>query len=348
MNFIELKKAISTLIKSNGNRDISGEILQGVLINIIGQVGEYATFAGIATPKTIAPQVDGGVFFLATQVGNYTNFELSINDSNSLGIIYNSDNSWRYSSLLGRVMKDNGITWNLNEEYNSGAYRYSQAAVGAPDDSVGGDLLVFSGFHRTGFTQIAITVDNSMYVRSLFEGSSMNWKKISDIGIPTKLKIQDATHPGKPFYIVGTNVVGGLTELITATDIGGLQDNVVVANAKKLGGYTVDELVELVVSRLNNPFVSRRNLSRDTDLNTVVDQGTYKLYNHSLAANVPTNAFYGHLLVFKDGTISVAEESYVTQIAHSMTDSENVYIRRRGIASADWKPWKKIATETVG
>ena len=79
-----LKTAIAEIIKTNGNQEITGQVLRNVLNNIISSVGENFTFAGIATPTTNPGIPDGNVFYLATEAGTYANFngiELEFGDS---------------------------------------------------------------------------------------------------------------------------------------------------------------------------------------------------------------------------------------------------------------------------
>lgn len=70
----DLKAAIADVIKTNGNQEITGRLLQNVLNNIVSSVGENSTFAGIATPSTNPGTPDGPVFYLATTPGTYSNF----------------------------------------------------------------------------------------------------------------------------------------------------------------------------------------------------------------------------------------------------------------------------------
>lgn len=69
-----LKAAIANVIKANGNQEITGQLLQNILNNIVSSVGENATFAGIATPTTNPGVYDGPVFYIAAQAGTYSNF----------------------------------------------------------------------------------------------------------------------------------------------------------------------------------------------------------------------------------------------------------------------------------
>ena len=70
----DLKTAIAQIIKTNGNQEITGQLLQNVLFSIVNSVGENSTFAGIATPATNPGTPDGNVFYLATEAGIYANF----------------------------------------------------------------------------------------------------------------------------------------------------------------------------------------------------------------------------------------------------------------------------------
>ena len=73
-NWTTLKAAIASVIKTNGNQEITGQLLQNVLNNIVSSLGENATFAGIATPTTNPGTPDGPVFYIVSEAGTYTNF----------------------------------------------------------------------------------------------------------------------------------------------------------------------------------------------------------------------------------------------------------------------------------
>lgn len=73
-NYEELKAAVASVIKTNGNQEITGQVLQNTLTTLISQVGANATFAGIATPETAPGTPDQNVFYIAGQSGVYANF----------------------------------------------------------------------------------------------------------------------------------------------------------------------------------------------------------------------------------------------------------------------------------
>ena len=89
-----LKAAIANVIKANGNQEITGQVLQNTLNNMISAIGENATFVGIATPTTSPGTYDGPVFYIAAVKGVYSNFNSAEVDREAL-ILYNtSDGQW--------------------------------------------------------------------------------------------------------------------------------------------------------------------------------------------------------------------------------------------------------------
>lgn len=73
-NWTNLKETIANVIKTNGNQEITGQVLQNTLTNIVNVVGKNATFVDVATPSTNPGVPDGPVFYIATTAGNYSNF----------------------------------------------------------------------------------------------------------------------------------------------------------------------------------------------------------------------------------------------------------------------------------
>ena len=93
-NWNTLKTAVADIINTNGNQAITGQLLQNVLNNIITNVGENATFAGIATLDTNPGAPDGPVFYLATTAGAYPNFNgIEVQDGEAVILLWNN-NAW--------------------------------------------------------------------------------------------------------------------------------------------------------------------------------------------------------------------------------------------------------------
>lgn len=101
MAWSNLKAAIAQIIKTNGNQEITGQLLQNVLNNIVSSVGENFSFAGIATPSTSPGTPDGNVFYLAFKNGEYPNFSGIALKNAGLYIIYNTvSGTWTTSRIV--------------------------------------------------------------------------------------------------------------------------------------------------------------------------------------------------------------------------------------------------------
>ena len=73
-NYASLKSAIQQVIKTNGNNEITGALLQQSLLSMINSLGVGYQFVGIATPTTNPGTPDQNVFYLASTAGTYANF----------------------------------------------------------------------------------------------------------------------------------------------------------------------------------------------------------------------------------------------------------------------------------
>lgn len=97
-NYTELKSAISSVIKQNGNNEITGTIVQSVLLSVLNELSTGATYAGLATPNTNPGIPDGNKFYIATQAGIYLNFG-AYELKNGIAIISNVSGSWVVQSI---------------------------------------------------------------------------------------------------------------------------------------------------------------------------------------------------------------------------------------------------------
>lgn len=73
-NYNNLKTAIQSVIKTNGNQEINGEIMQNALLSMINSLGAGYQFMGGATPETNPGTPDQKVFYIAATAGDYPNF----------------------------------------------------------------------------------------------------------------------------------------------------------------------------------------------------------------------------------------------------------------------------------
>lgn len=72
-NYSTLKTSVINVIKTNGNNEITGALLQQTLLAMINSLGADYQFVGIATPATNPGTPDQNVFYIAGS-GTYPNF----------------------------------------------------------------------------------------------------------------------------------------------------------------------------------------------------------------------------------------------------------------------------------
>ncbi len=96
-NYANLKSAIQAVIKENGNQEITGNVLQAILLTMINSLGGGYQFVGIANPNTVPGLPDQKVFYLAGP-GVYNNFIPTVIDGNQIGI-FKYDSAWSVETL---------------------------------------------------------------------------------------------------------------------------------------------------------------------------------------------------------------------------------------------------------
>lgn len=114
--YATLKAAIRAVIKQNGNNEITGPILQQALLSMINSLGDGYQFKGVATPATNPGTPDQNVFYIASEVGTYSNFGLSVGENEVAVFLW--DGSWSKQSTgaasaegvnqLGQELRGNG------------------------------------------------------------------------------------------------------------------------------------------------------------------------------------------------------------------------------------------------
>lgn len=97
-NYEELKAAVASVIKTNGNQEITGQVLQNTFTTLISQIGVNATFAGIATPSTAPGMPDQNVFYIASEKGVYNNFN-GAKIIDEAVIFYNDSGTWNHKNI---------------------------------------------------------------------------------------------------------------------------------------------------------------------------------------------------------------------------------------------------------
>lgn len=116
MAYDQIKESIKAVIKENGNYEITGNVLQAVLLSMVDTLGPEYQFLGIATKSTVPVVVEGNSFYITTEVGTYTNFKNSGNTAitvNRLGILTSTNGTaWNFTPIFIGVSKGGGEVFN--------------------------------------------------------------------------------------------------------------------------------------------------------------------------------------------------------------------------------------------
>lgn len=116
MAYEQIKESIKAVIKENGNYEITGNVLQTVLLSMVDTLGPEYQFLGIATKSTVPVVVEGNSFYITTEVGTYTNFKNSGNTAitvNQLGILTSTNGTaWNFTPIFIGVSKGKGEVFN--------------------------------------------------------------------------------------------------------------------------------------------------------------------------------------------------------------------------------------------
>ena len=92
-NYNSLKATIDANIKQNGRQEITGQILNSVLNQMVTTLGAGYQFAGVATIDTNPGAPDAKVFYIANGKGTYTNFSGIEVTEDDVVVLY-WDSSW--------------------------------------------------------------------------------------------------------------------------------------------------------------------------------------------------------------------------------------------------------------
>lgn len=116
-NYEILKSEIRRAIKENGNQEITGDLLQAKLLEMIGTLGEGYTFMGVATPDSKPTSTDARVYYIANEVGMYSYYGgARVEDGEIALLVHNKD--WQ-KMAIGGIVTDVKLQDELNTNYRT-------------------------------------------------------------------------------------------------------------------------------------------------------------------------------------------------------------------------------------
>lgn len=137
-NWTTLKDALVSVIRTNGNQEITGQLLQNTLLDIINSVGKHYQFIGLASQATIPQIEDGYAFYFAINKGQYPNFNITIQKNGLYIIRNNNSNTWELLDTSVLAFKDQDC-YNLlyHKPLQDGQFYTHETAIAAiPSDVI--------------------------------------------------------------------------------------------------------------------------------------------------------------------------------------------------------------------
>lgn len=105
-NYNTLKTAIQEVIKTNGNEEITGQVLQDSLVAMINSLGAGYQFVGVATPETNPGTPDQNVFYIGG-AGTYSNFGTAIEIPQGSLCVFAYNGNWVKNTIsIANIIND--------------------------------------------------------------------------------------------------------------------------------------------------------------------------------------------------------------------------------------------------
>ena len=164
-SYTKLKEAIAAVIRPNAAEEITGDVMQTALLNIVTSMGKYAQFGGIATPSTSPSLVDQNVFYIATQTGIYPNFS-NVYVSGASVIYY--DTLWRVHPL-GLTESGSGGSGGDVEGDSTG----ERVTVNGPDKVIEGETAEFTARVTPGAKDVIWSITGGYGADSIHPSSGL-------------------------------------------------------------------------------------------------------------------------------------------------------------------------------
>nr|DAO10486.1 MAG TPA: lipase/acylhydrolase faecalis, lipase/acylhydrolase, Structural Genomics.9A [Caudoviricetes sp.] len=165
-NYQDLKDAIKNVIKTNGNEEITGSILQNTLVTIVNSVGKNYQFAGVANINTNPGTPDENIFYIASAPGVYSNFN-SFEVTDQVLIFKNISSGWEKintgiatrtyyleNAAKNIVLSKDGTEYNLSTALNA-------ISISEREKIIAGSKLIF------------ISEENHLPIEYVFKGGTV-------------------------------------------------------------------------------------------------------------------------------------------------------------------------------
>ena len=321
-NWSDLKAAVAKVIKTNGNQEITGAVLQNALNNIISNVGENASFAGVATPSTNPGTPDGNVFYIASESGTYDNFDGIVNNGECL-IFKKNEDSW--------VSAETGIITNKKLSNLLGLVIDTSTFVNGQWINNGESL---SNNNNSSYLRNSVPIPISAFpdtIISLYSNTGQR-KRIADMGLT--LKFRNKSKQDVSFRYVQSGQCIQLSAEASELYIYGTTENINNINEFSfLGFISTNSLVQDIAQNTQDIAQNTQDIAQNTqDIKALNNMSVGGSVNYTTGAQLgvyPNHAYTGSTL--GDNPVSNATNSALGRIdASDIPDNTLIYITKSG------------------
>ena len=292
-NWSNLKSVISDAIKTNGNQEITGALLQSTLTNIVNAVGENATFAGIATPTTNPGTPDGPVFYIATHAGIYSNFNSIEVLKGELTILKWNNDTWTKSTI--KPMTDFDSVFNADGKTLTDVIAEEKAAV-MGTDRIDDGAVTYDKLQP----EIKEVVEDITYIENqefisvntdaegkllwwIEKDGSVNWSK--GVPIPIQIKLQELEQKIKD----NADADKTLVERVTANETAIVAINEALDNYKVKLKEELNTDIKALGEWVDNPEFARVITDSNDRIIDYTDKSGRRWIHDLHADNIPEN-----------------------------------------------------------
>lgn len=202
-NYSNLIAAIQAAIYNNGQNLITGSALQGVLVDMVEELGQAgALFGGVVKPTDSPTSSDSNLFYIAAEAGTYTNFGGAVVGDGELCIFTYGGGSWKASKIPEYL--DASVVYTFDPASSPVAVLDEDIVLNSEGDSIEFDVLScgFTYSYNDGYSFAARNATNMIAI-GLFSNHTV-------VRCDDNTWIDTATSPvGKHFKLVYEN--GGLS-----------------------------------------------------------------------------------------------------------------------------------------
>ena len=195
-----LKGLIDQYIIENTSGEITGEILNNVLNQMVSVLGSGSKFKGSIQPDSEAPSGTEGendYFYIATSVGTYTNFGDITVSAGELAFVKKEDSSWvKYSwdisSLLSGKQDTISDLATIRSGASAGATAYQKPQNGIPKTDLASDVQTSLGKADTAIQEhqdISGKANKDELVIVTGEGGVLDGKAIINLKAGTQVTV---------------------------------------------------------------------------------------------------------------------------------------------------------------